>query len=49
LMRSDLKKWPWSETASFFPLLEKVSALGEPSPFLTKQWAAIQERLPRIL
>jgi hypothetical protein len=38
-------EWTWHKSATFFPLLNKVSALGEESPFLTKQWEKIRLRL----
>ena len=36
------------EDASFFPLLSQVSVLGQPSPFLTRQWTDVRTRLGRL-
>lgn len=38
-------EWKWQESATFFPLLNKVSVLGEASPFLSKQWEKIRARV----
>jgi hypothetical protein len=35
-------KWIDRQAATFFPLLKKVSSLGEISPFLSKQWSECQ-------
>ena len=37
--------WQRSKPATFFPLLQSVSQIGEVSPFLSKQWREAQERL----
>jgi hypothetical protein len=38
-------EWVTQQRASFFPLLTKVSAIGEVSPFLSKRWAEAKKRL----
>ena len=38
-------EWKWQKSATFFPLLQEVSALGATSPFLTKQWQQIRARV----
>lgn len=38
LMESSNGEWVWQKSATFFPLLNKVSQIGEESPFLTKKW-----------
>lgn len=40
-------KWV-KEPASFFPLLDSVSRVGEVSPFLSKQWRECQVRLAKL-
>lgn len=40
LLQTPTGEWIRGQKATFFPLLEKVSALGEISPFLSKQWNA---------
>jgi hypothetical protein len=37
------------QEASPFPLLERVSRIGEVSPFLSAEWAGCLERLERLL
>lgn len=39
--------WIKQQAAIRFPLLSKVSGIGEVSPYLSKQWADIKERLSR--
>lgn len=41
-------EWLRGHPAALFPLLQKTSAVGEVSPFLTRQWADVQRRLERI-
>lgn len=45
LLPTSSGEWVRRQPATFFPLLEKVSAIGEVSPFLTKQWAEARARL----
>jgi hypothetical protein len=40
--------WRVRGPASSFPLLEKVSIVGEVSPFLTRQWAQFRKRLSAL-
>lgn len=40
-------EWIRRQPATFFPLLARVSAVGEVSPFLSRQWAEARERLRR--
>lgn len=42
---SGVGEWAWGEPANLFPLLKKVSAIGEDSPFLSQQWAKARSRL----
>ena len=39
LLQSPNGEWLRKQPATFFPLLNRVSGVGERSPFLTKQWA----------
>ena len=41
-------EWQRRQPATFFPLLEKVSAVGEVSPFLSRQWQSVRDRLVRL-
>lgn len=41
--------WLKGQSADLFPLLNRVSAIGEVSPFLTRGWEAIRSRLGRPL
>jgi hypothetical protein len=45
LLPTEVEEWSWHESANSFPLLAKLSAVGEVSPFLTKQWSHIKKRL----
>ena len=47
LFPSSDNEWKWSSSATFFPLLEKVSEIGQVSPFLSEQWAQTKARLFR--
>lgn len=41
-------QWKWHPQAVEFPLMSKVSAVGQISPFLTKQWKESQQLLNEI-
>lgn len=45
ILQAPSGEWLRRQPARFFPLLEKVSAVGEVSPFLSKQWADAKSRL----
>lgn len=45
---SPSSEWAWGEPATLFPLLRKVSVIGEESPFLSKQWAESRVRLGNL-
>ncbi len=45
LLPTPTGEWIRKQPATFFPLLEKVSVLGEVSPFLSKQWADAKLRI----
>jgi len=45
LLQTPTGEWLRRQPATFFPLLTKVSTVGETSPFLTKQWATARNRL----
>jgi hypothetical protein len=38
LLQTQSGEWLWREQATFFPMLNKVSAVGQESPFLARQW-----------
>lgn len=40
-------EWVRKQPATFFPLLEKVSAVGTKSPYLSKQWQSARNRVQR--
>ncbi|AGH96685.1 hypothetical protein [Pseudobdellovibrio exovorus] len=40
--------WKWHPEAVSFPLMSKVSAVGQASPFLTKQWKESQQILSEL-
>jgi hypothetical protein len=40
--------WTLREPATLFPLLRRVSAVGEESPFLSRQWVAVRARLHKL-
>lgn len=42
-------KWQRRQPTASFPLLEKLSAIGAPSPFLTAQWTETRARLLRLI
>lgn len=42
---SGIGEWVYGEPAALFPLLRKVSAIGEDSPFLSGQWARARKSL----
>lgn len=48
LLPIEAGEWKWQKSAMFFPLLTKLSAIGEVSPFLTKQWQEAKERLKKV-
>jgi hypothetical protein len=41
-------QWQRIPTASYFPLLKQVSALGQVSPYLTRQWAEARAALDHL-
>lgn len=41
-------EWLRRQPASYFPLLSKLSAIGEVSPFLSRQWADAKTLLKRV-
>jgi hypothetical protein len=41
--------WGRVEAAPRFPLLEATSAVGEPCPYLTRQWTAARRRVIRLI
>lgn len=45
ILQTPSGEWSRRQPATFFPLLQKVSTLGETSPFLSKQWAETKGRL----
>jgi len=45
LFQTPSGKWLKHQPATFFPLLRKVSKVGEVSPFLTERWAKAKEQL----
>jgi hypothetical protein len=45
ILPSPSGEWIGRQPATFFQLLTKVSAIGDESPFLSKQWAAAKTRL----
>lgn len=49
LRRQSDGTWARGHEAGTFPLLEAASAVGVPSPWLTRQWAWTRERLERVL
>ncbi len=42
---SGVGEWKWGESTTVFPLLQKVSAIGDSSPFLSKQWSKARAQL----
>lgn len=40
-------EWLRRQPATFFPLLQKTSAIGEVSPFLSRQWSEARARLTK--
>ena len=49
LLCSHSGDWSYQDAATFFPLLKKVSMIGEVSPFLTKQWLEAQKGSKGVL
>lgn len=47
-VRKSSGEWVRHQPASFFPLLEKVSRLGEVSPYLSRHWAECQRLLDKV-
>lgn len=45
ITRSSSGEWPRGQPASFFPLLNSVSVVGEVSPFLSQEWRKVLARL----
>jgi hypothetical protein len=45
ILQSSSGEWIRNQPATFFSLLEKVSVVGEVSPFLSKQWLETKERI----
>ncbi len=48
ILRSPAGEWVRGQPATFFPLLAKTSAIGEVSPFLSRQWAEARARLKSL-
>lgn len=48
LLPTDSGEWIRRQPATHFPLLDKVSALGETSPFLSQQWKNAKSRVDRF-
>ncbi len=42
------EEWVWPQPATYFPLLEHVSVVGEVSPFLTKRWEEAQDLISKV-
>ena len=45
ILQSSSGEWLRKQPATFFPLLEKVSRIGDVSPFLSKQWLETKRRI----
>lgn len=45
ILLSPSGEWIRRQPATFFPLLEKVSAIGDVSPYLSKQWLETKRRV----
>jgi len=43
ILPAPMGEWIRGQSATFFPLLAKTSALNEESPFLSKQWADVKQ------
>lgn len=48
IMPTTSGEWIPKQPATYFPLLQKVSALGKESPFLSSQWAEASNRIRKI-
>jgi hypothetical protein len=48
-MRAPSGEWVRHEPASCFPLLEVTSAIGQPCPYVTRQWSAARHGLLRLI
>ncbi len=48
ILPSSTGEWVRMQPATHFPLLDKVSVIGEVSPFLSKQWADVKIRIGKI-
>jgi len=45
ILQAPSGEWLRRQPATFFPLLQKTSVLGEVSPFLSQQWAQAKKRI----
>ncbi len=45
ILPSSSGEWIRKQPATFFPLLEKVSSIGDVSPYLSKQWLETKARV----
>jgi hypothetical protein len=45
ILQDGVGVWQRGQPATFFPLLQSVSRMGEVSPFLTQQWLEARRRL----
>lgn len=48
LLQTATGEWIKRQPATVFPLLQKVSAIGDVSPYLSRQWALAKERIDRL-
>lgn len=48
-VQTDQGKWERSKTASFFPLLIRVSEMVQVSPFLTARWTDAKKRIEKLI
>jgi hypothetical protein len=48
MSQSSTDEWLWPQPATFFPLLDHVSVIGEESPFLTKRWEEAQHLISKV-
>jgi hypothetical protein len=49
ILQSSSGEWIKRQPATFFPLLNKVSKIGDVSPFLTKQWLSAKSKAAKFL
>ena len=45
ILQNEIGDWIRRQPASFFPLLIRVSEIGSVSPFLSKQWSEVKNRI----